>query len=164
MVQTPRMIAGPWVVGSSYSTRSIVLGPSSVWWWCSSNVCGHHLFPWHNIHTLSEWSGINALLYYGPTLVRNIGLTGEKVTLLVAGGIGIVQALSVIPVILYLDQWGRWLLLLSSRTLIHHFQDASPFWKVANTLSFKFDYLTGCSSGGSVVMTASHCLIAILVS
>lgn len=55
-----------------------------------------------------EWSGINALLYYGPTLVRNIGLTGEKVTLLVAGGIGIVQAISVVPAILYLDLWGRY--------------------------------------------------------
>ncbi|KAI9574868.1 general substrate transporter [Boletus coccyginus] len=54
-----------------------------------------------------QWSGINALLYYGPTLVRSIGLTGKKVTLLVAGGIGIVQAISVIPVIIYLDQWGR---------------------------------------------------------
>lgn len=56
--------------------------------------------------TTVEWSGINALLYYGPTLVKSIGLTGEKVTLLVTGGIGIVQAISVIPVILYLDQWG----------------------------------------------------------
>lgn len=81
----------------------------------------------YNIHTVSEWSGINALLYYGPTLVRNIGLTGEKVTLLVAGGIGIVQAISVIPAILYLDQWGGWLPLLSSWSLIYHLQDASPF-------------------------------------
>ncbi|KIJ66107.1 hypothetical protein HYDPIDRAFT_110267 [Hydnomerulius pinastri MD-312] len=54
-----------------------------------------------------QWSGINALLYYGPTLVRNIGMSGDKVTLLVSGGIGIVQALAVIPAILYLDKWGR---------------------------------------------------------
>ncbi|KAH0839744.1 general substrate transporter [Lanmaoa asiatica] len=90
------------------------------------------------IHTVSEWSGINALLYYGPTLVRNIGLTGETVTLLVAGGIGIVQAISVIPAILYLDQWGRWLPLLSRgsavmtishcliATLILQYQDDWP--------------------------------------
>lgn len=74
-----------------------------------------------------EWSGINALLYYGPTLVGNIGLTGENVTLLVAGGIGIVQAISVIPAILYLDRWGRWPPLLSSWFLIYHLQDANPF-------------------------------------
>lgn len=41
----------------------------------------------------------------------NVGLTGEQVTLLVAGGVGIVQAISVIPAILFLDQWGRWPLL-----------------------------------------------------
>jgi len=54
-----------------------------------------------------QWSGINALLYYGPTLLRSIGLTGKNVALLVAGGIGIVQTISVLPVVLYLDQWGR---------------------------------------------------------
>ncbi|KAJ4481051.1 MFS monosaccharide transporter [Lentinula aciculospora] len=54
-----------------------------------------------------QWSGINALLYYGPILVRNIGLSGGNVTLLVSGGIGIVQFLAVLPVIAYIDQWGR---------------------------------------------------------
>lgn len=53
-----------------------------------------------------EWSGINALLYYGPTLVESIGVRGNTVTLLVSGGIGIVQFLAVIPAIIFLDQWG----------------------------------------------------------
>jgi len=39
------------------------------------------------IDPLLEWSGINALLYYGPTLVRSIGMRGDTVPLLVAGGI-----------------------------------------------------------------------------
>ncbi|KAF8450726.1 general substrate transporter [Boletus edulis BED1] len=65
-----------------------------------------------------QWSGINALLYYGPTLVRNVGLTGEKVTLFVAGGIGIVQAISVIPVIIYLDRWGGSAVMTISHCLI----------------------------------------------
>ncbi|KAI5988218.1 hypothetical protein EDD15DRAFT_2389359 [Pisolithus albus] len=54
-----------------------------------------------------QWSGINALLYYGPTLVTSIGLEGDLVTLLVSGGIGIVQFLAVIPAIFYLDRLGR---------------------------------------------------------
>lgn len=54
----------------------------------------------------TEWSGINALLYYGPTLLLAIGLKGDTVTLLVAGGVGIVQALSVFPVILLIDRLG----------------------------------------------------------
>ncbi|GJE98666.1 MFS monosaccharide transporter [Phanerochaete sordida] len=54
-----------------------------------------------------QWSGINALLYYGPTLLVSIGLKGDLVTLLVAGGVGIVQALSVLPVIIFIDRLGR---------------------------------------------------------
>ncbi|KAE9406147.1 general substrate transporter [Gymnopus androsaceus JB14] len=54
-----------------------------------------------------QWSGINALLYYGPTLVKSIGLSGDNVTLLVSGGIGIVQFIAVLPAIRYIDEWGR---------------------------------------------------------
>ncbi|KAJ7612035.1 general substrate transporter [Mycena polygramma] len=54
-----------------------------------------------------QWSGINALLYYGPTLVRSIGLQGETVGLLVSGGIGIVQFLAVGPAVVYIDRLGR---------------------------------------------------------
>ncbi|KAI0272160.1 general substrate transporter [Russula aff. rugulosa BPL654] len=54
-----------------------------------------------------QWSGINALIYYGPLLMRNLGLNGSTINLLVAGGINIVQFLAVIPAILYIDQWGR---------------------------------------------------------
>lgn len=53
-----------------------------------------------------EWSGINALLYYGPTLVESIGMRGDTVTLLVSGGIGIIQFLAVFPAIIFLDRWG----------------------------------------------------------
>lgn len=55
----------------------------------------------------TEWSGINALLYYGPTLLLSVGLKGDTITLLVAGGVGIVQALAVIPVILLIDRLGE---------------------------------------------------------
>ncbi|KAI0340884.1 MFS monosaccharide transporter [Trametopsis cervina] len=54
-----------------------------------------------------QWSGINALLYYGPTLMRELGLQGDTVTLMVSGGIGITQFISVFPVIIYIDRLGR---------------------------------------------------------
>ncbi|KAJ7627178.1 MFS monosaccharide transporter [Roridomyces roridus] len=54
-----------------------------------------------------QWSGINALLYYGPTLVRSIGLQGETVGLLVSGGIGIVQFVAVGPAVVWIDRVGR---------------------------------------------------------
>lgn len=81
-----------------------------------------------------QWSGINALLYYGPTLVESIGMRGDTVTLLVSGGIGIVQFLAVFPAIIFLDRWGRKPLLRGGSAimamshfiiaiLIHLFQD-----------------------------------------
>jgi len=54
-----------------------------------------------------QWSGINALLYYGPTLIREIGLKGDTVSLVVSGGIGIVQFIAVLPAIVYIDSVGR---------------------------------------------------------
>ncbi|KAH9475783.1 putative metabolite transport protein CsbC [Psilocybe cubensis] len=58
-----------------------------------------------------QWSGINALLYYGPTLVHSIGLSGDSVALLVSGGIGVVQLLAVLPAIVWIDRVGRKVLL-----------------------------------------------------
>jgi len=54
-----------------------------------------------------QWSGINALLYYGPLLMRSLGFDGSTVNLMVAGGVNIVQFLAVLPAILYIDRWGR---------------------------------------------------------
>ena len=62
----------------------------------------------------TEWSGINALLYYGPTLVQEIGLKGDTVSLVVSGGIGIVQFIAVLPAIAYIDRVGRKALLRGS--------------------------------------------------
>ncbi|KAF8885991.1 hypothetical protein BD779DRAFT_1441980 [Infundibulicybe gibba] len=59
------------------------------------------------IMVFQQWSGINALLYYGPSLVRSIGMRGDDITLLVSGGIGITQFLAVLPAILYIDRLGR---------------------------------------------------------
>ncbi|KAJ7097496.1 hypothetical protein C8R43DRAFT_964317 [Mycena crocata] len=51
-----------------------------------------------------KWSGINALLYYGPTLVRSIGLQSDTVGLIVSGGIGIVKFLAVGPAVVWIDR------------------------------------------------------------
>lgn len=69
----------------------------------SSSHVPYLIFQW-----LLEWSGINALLYYGPTLIQSIGLKGDTVTLVVSGGIGIVQFIAVFPAIIYIDRWGEW--------------------------------------------------------
>ncbi|KAF5375573.1 hypothetical protein D9615_009217 [Tricholomella constricta] len=83
------------------------------------------LYAWRRLfqrkyrdRTMVEWSGINALLYYGPTIVKSVGLRGDTVTLLVSGGIGIVQFLAVIPAILYIDRLGRKPLLRSGSAVM----------------------------------------------
>ena len=65
---------------------------------------------------LPEWSGINALLYYGPTLIQSIGFRGDTSTLLVSGGIGIVQLVAVLPTIIWIDRVGRRALLRGQDT------------------------------------------------
>jgi len=56
--------------------------------------------------SIAEWSGINALLYYGPSLMAAIGLHDETM-LVMAGLINVVQLIAVVPAIMYLDDWGR---------------------------------------------------------
>ncbi|KAF7288772.1 MFS domain-containing protein [Mycena indigotica] len=46
-------------------------------------------------------------LLYGPTLVKSIGLKGETISLIVSGGIGIVQFIAVGPAVIYIDRVGR---------------------------------------------------------
>jgi len=59
------------------------------------------------------------LLYYGPTLVQEIGLKGDTVSLVVSGGIGIVQFIAVLPAIAYIDSVGRKALLRGSCSCSH---------------------------------------------
>jgi hypothetical protein len=96
-------------------------------------------------YSLPEWSGINALIYYGPLLMRRLGLNGSTINLLVAGGINIVQFLAVFPAILYIDKWGRW-------------PTGSPFLAIIFWIGRK-----PLLRGGSAVMTMSHLLSALLV-
>ena len=80
---------------------------------------------------LTEWSGINALLYYGPTLVKSIGLRGDTVTLIVSGGIGIVQFIAVIPAIIYIDRWGMLQDLVGSTIYLPpHYQEENHCYEV----------------------------------
>ncbi|KIK63057.1 hypothetical protein GYMLUDRAFT_163959 [Collybiopsis luxurians FD-317 M1] len=54
-----------------------------------------------------QWTGINAILYYAPTIFRNLSLTGNTTSLLATGVVGIAMTLAIIPTVIYVDQWGR---------------------------------------------------------
>jgi sugar porter (SP) family MFS transporter len=54
-----------------------------------------------------QWTGINAVLYYAPTIFQNLGLTGNTLSLLATGITGIATFVSTIPAVIYVDQVGR---------------------------------------------------------
>ena len=79
--------------------------------------------------------------------MRSLGLNGNTVNLLVAGGVNVVQFLAVFPSILYIDKWGGWpngpsFLMITTSAWIGR----KPLLRV-----------------GSAVMTMSHLSIALLV-
>lgn len=54
-----------------------------------------------------QWTGINAILYYAPTIFENLGLDSTDVSLLATGVVGIVMFIATIPAVMWVDKWGR---------------------------------------------------------
>lgn len=54
-----------------------------------------------------QWTGINAVLYYAPTIFGKLGLSSNSVSLLATGVVGIVMFIATIPAVMYVDSWGR---------------------------------------------------------
>ena len=65
--------------------------------------------PSHNqlVLTASQWTGINAVLYYAPFIFQKLGLSGNTTSLLATGVVGIVMLLATIPSVLWIDRVGR---------------------------------------------------------
>ncbi|RFU30271.1 hypothetical protein B7463_g6059, partial [Scytalidium lignicola] len=55
----------------------------------------------------SQWNGINAILYYAPTIFGSMGLSSNTTSLLATGVVGILMFLFTIPAVLYIDKMGR---------------------------------------------------------
>ena len=54
-----------------------------------------------------QWTGINAILYYAPTIFASLGLSSNAISLLATGVVGIVMFIATIPSVLYIDRVGR---------------------------------------------------------
>lgn len=54
-----------------------------------------------------QWTGVNAILYYAPSIFQDLGLTGNTNSLLATGVVGIVMFLATIPAVIWVDDWGR---------------------------------------------------------
>ncbi|KAL3965246.1 hypothetical protein ACCO45_002250 [Purpureocillium lilacinum] len=54
-----------------------------------------------------QFTGINAVLYYAPTIFKQLGLSGNTTSLLATGVVGILMFIFTIPSVLYIDKVGR---------------------------------------------------------
>lgn len=54
-----------------------------------------------------QWSGINAVLYYAPSIFKQLGLSSNTTSLLATGVVGIVMFIATIPSVLWIDRVGR---------------------------------------------------------
>jgi sugar porter (SP) family MFS transporter len=54
-----------------------------------------------------QWTGINAILYYAPTIFKELGLEGNANSLLATGVVGVAMFLATIPAVIWIDKIGR---------------------------------------------------------
>lgn len=65
------------------------------------------------LQIIQQFTGINAIIYYAPTIFQDIGLSGNSVNLLATGVVGIINFIMTWPAILFLDRVGRKTVLLA---------------------------------------------------
>ncbi|KAI0018588.1 putative hexose transport-related protein [Xylariomycetidae sp. FL0641] len=54
-----------------------------------------------------QWTGINAILYYAPSIFSGLGQSSNTSSLLATGVVGIVMFVATIPAVLWIDRVGR---------------------------------------------------------
>lgn len=54
-----------------------------------------------------QFLGCNAMIYYCPTIFAGLGLSGNTSSLLASGVYGIINCISTIPAVLFMDKFGR---------------------------------------------------------
>ncbi|GLI76837.1 hypothetical protein PoHVEF18_005115 [Penicillium ochrochloron] len=63
-----------------------------------------------------QFMGCNAMIYYAPTIFGQLGLDGNTTSLLATGVYGIVNCLSTLPALFFIDKIGRRVLLMAGAT------------------------------------------------
>ncbi|KAF4263327.1 hypothetical protein KXW98_008610 [Aspergillus fumigatus] len=57
--------------------------------------------------TFQQWTGINAVLYYAPSIFNQLGMSSNTTSLLATGVVGIVMFIATIPAVIWIDRLGR---------------------------------------------------------
>ena len=64
------------------------------------------------IQTFTQWVGVDAVLYYAPSMFVGLGISSNTTSLLATGVVGILIFLGTILAVLYVDRLGRKLVLI----------------------------------------------------
>ena len=70
------------------------------------------------IMMFQQFTGVNFILYYAPFIFKSLGLTGNTISLLASGVVGVVMFLATIPTVLFVDQVGRKPILISGAIIM----------------------------------------------
>ncbi|KAI8371962.1 general substrate transporter [Choanephora cucurbitarum] len=65
-----------------------------------------------------QFTGMNALIYYAPKIFQSVGLTGNSVSLLATGVVGIINFVMTFPTVFFLDVVGRKIALMVASVLM----------------------------------------------
>ncbi|KAL4778855.1 general substrate transporter [Aspergillus varians] len=57
--------------------------------------------------TFQQWNGVNAVLYYSPTIFAQLGMSNNTTSLLATGVVGVAMFLATIPAVIWVDKIGR---------------------------------------------------------
>ncbi|KAL4804620.1 general substrate transporter [Aspergillus unguis] len=63
-----------------------------------------------------QFMGCNAIIYYAPTIFSQLGMDGNTSSLLATGVYGIINCLSTLPALFFIDKVGRRVLLMAGAT------------------------------------------------
>ncbi|CEG65081.1 hypothetical protein RMATCC62417_01945 [Rhizopus microsporus] len=118
------------------------------------------------IHTFTQLSGINAILFYFPHIIESAGISQIYAALLSNGIGGLVNFIATLFVILYIDRWGRRRILITGAlgmtvcmvaiTIVSAmFEKALTGTHIENNMSFN-TIIT--SKGGSITVTVLLCI------
>lgn len=65
------------------------------------------------IQVFQQFTGINSIMYYAPTIFQQAGINATSATLIASGVNGVLNMLATIPAVLFLDKLGRRMTLMS---------------------------------------------------
>ncbi|KKK17341.1 MFS sugar transporter [Aspergillus rambellii] len=57
--------------------------------------------------TFQQWTGVNAVLYYAPSIFAQLGMSDNTTSLLATGVVGIAMFIATIPAVIWIDNLGR---------------------------------------------------------